>query len=771
MKPACCGRLLLALVVLALAGCGRESVDIPRLGCDGVLFGATCDDSGCRAPSGTSVEGGDTEYCRFVGWQGKCQATRACALSRDGSDAVAVFERLAWPLDLRIEAPFTEVMVQPIGSRLSADARVPVPVGAVYSLEARTPVGRRPAFEGDCRVEGEICFLEGDRARLVTVRDEADLLNVTLTVEGGGEVAAGEWRCGGDSTCVIGILRGQTVRLEASAQQGYVFGSWSRGECGSATACSFQVTAPVTLSADFVPLRRLSLGVEGEAGAVDVNGVAVSLPAVVELPSNAVIALKARPSAADVFERFSGLPCEMPRFVDECRFPLAGDLAGVLRFHRFFQWASGGVAGVQYESMTPTDGGVVVGLSYDALRDPLQLLDGGTGVNFATLRLNTDGGMSFSALGLLPRPSLTLLMQDGQQDWWALVGSRTGEGVSWAGVDAGCSGPVLEGYFAGRLNAQLQPLPVVRQLDVAPAGRSLLLSHQSTFASGAMGRSSLALGAALSGLSPDSGVLSQGIVVAAGDLTSPAYVPLGVGLWPAVASDGERHWALSTVWNLGGHAAPCGRAAGAADGLVLSRLAPDGSCLASSSVVPFLNGDRPAPAGLVRVTDGLVAIAEFTRSDSTNWVEIFEVDDSLAPRWRTSLRGTPILSYGGPSTALAMKTEHEVWSYLSWWIRPGGVVVDIEGLRVRCDGEQTNAVLIVRHDRRLSGRATWAHCLTDASATNRFAAAGNFTRFAEGVVLTARPAVGFVSSRDYQYGSQTLRVDANGEVLLYLTPP
>lgn len=771
MKPASCSRPAFALIFLALAGCGRESAEIPRLGCDGVLIGATCDDSGCRAPWGNLVEGADTEFCRFVGWQGECRAGRACTISHDTANAIAVFERLAWPLDLRIEAPFTEVVVQPLGTRLTEDARVPVPVGAVYQLEGRAPVGRRAIFVGDCRPEGERCFVEGDRPRLVTVRDEADLLEVTVAVEGGGEVAAGEWRCGADSTCLLRILRGQTVQLEASAQQGFVFGSWNRAECGSATACSFQVTAPITVSASFVPLRRLSLSVDGEPGAVDVNGVTVSLPAVVDLPANAVVLLRARPSVADVFESFSGLPCEMPRFVDECRFPLAGDLAGVLRFHRFFQWASGGLAGVGYETMTPTDGGVVIGLSYEAARDPLRLLDGGTGINFATLRLNEDGGMSLSAMALLPRPSLTLLIQDGQRDWWALVGARTGEPVSWAGVDAGCGGPVLEGYFAGRLDAQLQPLPLVRQLDVSAAGRSLLLSHQSTFVSGAMGRSSLALGATVGGVLPDSGVLSQGVLVAAGDLTSPAYVPLGVGLWPAVASDGERHWALSQVWNLAGHAAPCGRAVAAADGLVLSQLAPDGSCLASSSVVPFLNGDRPAPAALVRVTDGLVGIAEFTRSDGTNWVEVLDVDDSLTPRWRTAVRGNPNLSYGGPSTALAMKTEHEVWSYVSWWIRPGGVSVDIDGLRVRCDGEQTNALLLVRHDRRLSGRATWAHCLTDASATNRFAAAANFTRFADGVLLTARPAVGLVSSRDYQYGSQTLRVEANAEVLLYLTPP
>lgn len=746
-------------------------------GCDAALIGSVCETWGCRASAGTVLEAADSEYCRFVGWQGACGSERQCLVSAGAGPMVAVFERVAWPLDLVFEAPFVEVSLRPGTTRVAATTRLPVAVGATYRLEPVAAVGRRPVLSGDCRWEAGMCWIDGDRSREVRVGDEVDTVDLEVEVAGQGEVVVAERRCGPAATCTIAVVRGQLVTLEALPAAGHAFVGWSRGECAGARTCQVRVDSTMRVQARFVPLRTLALEARGPAGRVEVNAVSHALPVSLVFPDGTDVQLKVRPAPDDTVEAIDGLPCATPRRVDECGFALRSDQAGSVRFHRLFQWVTGGVAGVRYGPPAQADAGVVLGLFYDGLRDPLRLTDGGTAINSATVRIELDGGSSFAPLAILPSvagsPRPFFVMQDGEGSWWAILSVAAGERLAWAGVDAGLEVARPTGVLAGRLDEALRPLPLVRQFNVTDSDRRVFVVPP--WSRPEVAPASVVMGAYLAPTVSDGGALPQGFVISTADLATSTYVGLGVGnQWPAaVSSDGDQHWAASQAWGLGNSAAPCGRPVGTSDALVISRFDGAGACQASALASSQLPGEFSRPLWLERAPGGLVVFADKRTSAGLAALEFAEFDNALLPRWRKAIRpGATSLTLGGFLGRPIFKNVDEFWLVSLWRTPAGGLELDAAGLAVRCEGDQTSSLLLTRHDRRFDGRATWGVCLTDPSMNSRFdTMTSGVVSLGQGLLLGLRPNVGAAASRDFAYGSQLLPVQSGGEVLLYLTPP
>lgn len=426
-----------ALLVAVVASACVERVSVAPADCPGVLSvsDVACEGA-CHVDGEATVFAQDSQACRFVRWEGSCGESPLCRAADTGGRAH--FERIAWPLTVDVSAaPAFTATVSPGGVRCDATCEVWLAVGTDFSVRAVGPVGQKPAFAGDCASVGDTCSGVANRARTVSVRTQTDEVSLRLVASGDGVVTLDSpaATCAANETCVVQVVRGETVTARATANMRQQLQGWSRSECSGAT-CSFRVTQPDELVATFVPTRRLQLSQAGGVGGVRINGVSRSLPVDEALVRGAVVELVAAPAPDDVLLRFEGLPCESPRVIDECRFALLEDVSGLVRFHRLFQWAIGG-SSTEFAGFAVRPEGVLAAVTNS---QDINVGAPGFRTGEGLYLVHEDAGMTLVRQGSV-RDTAGLLV--GAQDkLWMFAQPRALPGetsmpVWWGGFDAG----------------------------------------------------------------------------------------------------------------------------------------------------------------------------------------------------------------------------------------------------------------------------------------------------------------------------------------------
>lgn len=757
--------LLPLLATLGFSGC-REVLTVATADCPGALSvrDVPCEET-CRADSEATVFAQDTEACRFVRWEGSCGTSPLCRASETGGRAI--FERIAWPLTVDLSAaPNFTATVTPSGRRCEATCEVWLPVGADFSVQAVGPVGQKPGFSGDCASIGDTCSGIADRARTVSVRTEGDDVSLRLVSIGDGVVTleAPATTCGANETCVAKVTRGSTVTARASANVGNLLQQWSRGDCSGAT-CSFRVTQADELSATFIPSRRLQLQQMGGVGGVRINGVSYALPVDEVLPRGTVVELLTEPAPDDVLLRIEGLPCETPRVIDECRFSLVDDVSGLVRFHRLFQWATGGSSAYFAGFVARDDGGVLVAVagSHDIQVGGPSAYQTGEGL----YSLDADAGLTLLERGSVRELSAVFQGMDGQL--WLTAHPRAAVGEStislwWGGFDAGV--PVRNStgthtYFL-RLDAQFQ----VDAMQIMPLSSSDGLMTMPGHEAPIFRETKMLSGLWWSG-SYDGGISPSGIASWTADLELQSFEVQPSRL-EDVAEVGGAVFSSSAAPVGGQFSASC--AVGSDSRGVLARVDDEGRCVLAVGTGQSDGGAASRDSAIARGVATEVHLLESERYSLrlSAWTPSLQMMHSRAVEWLPVSAGE---SAGIPHRPMAFG-DYVVGSII---VKHDGPMVLTAGeTRVRCLGATRSQVLF--RQRRSDGVIDWAVCLAgEDSGVRRFS--GLQREFmtslpAFGGVLTAEVATAARDAGTFHVGSSVL--PSNGSRSLYftlLTPP
>ncbi len=149
---------------------------------------------------------------------------------------------------------------------------VSIAVGSTVSLTATPITGSTlTVWGGACSGSGGCTFVA--TAGTTSVTATFSLLQYQLTVARQPTSSAGTVvstaptsptiNCGG--VCTQTFDHGTLVRLQASANAGYRFASWSVSACGTAPTCDVTVTSTQTVTANFVPVRTLQVTIPGSS--------------------------------------------------------------------------------------------------------------------------------------------------------------------------------------------------------------------------------------------------------------------------------------------------------------------------------------------------------------------------------------------------------------------------------------------------------------------------------------------------------------------------
>lgn len=764
---------LLVVTSLALWSC-REQVAVVTADCPGALLvqDIACDGA-CRVDAEQTVFAQDTDECRFVRWEGSCGDVPLCRARDTGGRAS--FERIAWPLTVDLSAaPNFTATIEPGATRCEARCDVWVPVGEAFSVRAVGPVGQKPGFAGDCSSIADTCSGVSDRARTVRVRAEGDEISLRLVANGEGVVTldAPATTCSANQTCVARVTRGSTVTARAVASAGQMLQGWSRAECTDAT-CSFRATADDELVATFIPTRRLQLAQSGGVGGVRINGVSYALPVDQQLARGTVVALVAEPAADDVLFRFEGLPCETPRVIDECRFNLVDDVTGLVRFHRLFQWASGGWNAV-LGSLMAVDGGALALVT--ANRDlpvlGLQVNRAGDGL----LLVDADGGTQVVQRGDL-EGAATVFRGVADTIWISGAGRSSSPNAarvefSWGVFDAGVDvrRPGAGHPYFLRLNQQYE-VEFANLVTLPPTDGDLALPSGPLVLSETSAHGVLRWSGAFDGGSSPEGVGVWDSSFNLERFTSFARRPTDVTHAGATSWQVSRYVAPSTSV---GNCQVTGQGVS-----VLARLDANGECVAAAASAAIDGGASIGSLTLARGSDDEVHVFEKWSSQTSaglHGVRLTAWSQTLQVLHERELRLDPI----GVADPLGIVFAHVMGDWLVFSIDVAAFrtdVLTVGEVQVRCPPSSTGDDRLLVRQRRDTGEIDWAVCLlgTD-NGVDRFGTTGQFQRsvvIGDGQLITA--AVGRAepdAGATFRVGSTVL--PSNGTQSLYfmmLTPP
>lgn len=428
----------IAVLLLAMLSCDSGQLDVTGDCQDAVLLpdaGRPCDAYPCRLARGTVLRLVDDSGCSLR--SSDCPPQGSCLVQDETSIAT---QRTGWPVSIEV-AGVANARLLPSGEDCTSGCSTVLPVETQWTVEALAQPGRRIGFSGDCdSVQGTRCLFVANRERRVVVRDQPDLVTVSVAVGGNGRVTTTEYGIDCPGRCAAEVPRGATVHFASHPAPTFVLDSWGDARCASDSTCALEVTDNTMLSVAFVPAVNLTLSAVDASGAtrVSVDGLAVALPVSIPLHPGQRVVLRALPAADDVLVAFDGLACETPRVFDECAVTLAADTNGTLRMHKLHQWAAGAWPSLYLGNLDATDGGVfsavfhVVGIP--SLGLPQQSRGGG-----AVLELHDDGGIrvaGFGQTGLGP----IVLMRDLSGIAWLIGNTRAGivePEVKWGALDAG----------------------------------------------------------------------------------------------------------------------------------------------------------------------------------------------------------------------------------------------------------------------------------------------------------------------------------------------
>ncbi|MBK9031388.1 MAG: choice-of-anchor D domain-containing protein [Myxococcales bacterium] len=349
---------------VTVTGVGTGRVTVSRTGNGsvtsapaGLSCGTTCTAS-FSAPPVTLTATADPGWV-FDSWGGACASAGSaptCALAlTSASTAVTATFRQLFTLTVTVSGSGT-VTSAPTGITCGADCSEAYVVGTSVTLTAEPGPGYEVfAWTGTgatCTAYQRTCTVAMSQARAATVEFRLlRPLGVSVTGNGTGSVAGSGISCasGGAGTCAVSVFDGASVTLTATigapaTGQRNVFAGWG-GDCaGTATTCTFTMTAARSVTSTFTreyQLTQVVQSIGGAAGSLtaDPGGfVCTSGSCPQYYPAGTTLTVTAAPAtSADVLQSVSGdcaaSPCSLTmdaaRTVTATFQPTAGDLAVV----------------------------------------------------------------------------------------------------------------------------------------------------------------------------------------------------------------------------------------------------------------------------------------------------------------------------------------------------------------------------------------------------------------------------------------------------------
>ncbi len=252
----------------------------------------------------------------FSGWdQPGCDSVEPCVVSMDAAKTVTASFSRAYDLTVALEGTGEGSVASSTPDRIEcgSDCEETYIEGGSETLTAEAEPGSVfSGWSGACDASSGTCAVAMDGHKWVAAT--FDLIRHVLTVEktgdGTGRVTADPSGidCGDD--CLASYPPGAVVNLAGLADAGAVFAGWT-GPCTlDGDDCIVTMGPDKTVTASFVPARRLSVSLEGEGSgsvASEPEGIACGQDCVEDFADGVVVDLT--PSAEDhsVFAGWNGL--------------------------------------------------------------------------------------------------------------------------------------------------------------------------------------------------------------------------------------------------------------------------------------------------------------------------------------------------------------------------------------------------------------------------------------------------------------------------------
>ncbi len=253
----------------------------------------------------------------FGGWFGGCSgANETCTVTMNQAKAVtATFIRLFSVQVALAGSGAGTVTSSPAGIACPTDCQETLPEGTVVTLTAVSLAGSSFShWSGACEDTATTCVVTLDRVKATTATFSVTPppppplpLNLSLTGTGVGKVTSSPAGIDCGSDCAESYTSGTHVTLTAAASAGSVFSGWSGACAGSASQCVVTLNAAASVSASFMQLIPLTVGITG-SGTVTSNPSGVTCPADCNeaLMPSIQITLTAAPAAGNSFDSWTG---------------------------------------------------------------------------------------------------------------------------------------------------------------------------------------------------------------------------------------------------------------------------------------------------------------------------------------------------------------------------------------------------------------------------------------------------------------------------------
>jgi hypothetical protein len=271
------------LVTVTLAGTGGGTViSVPP----GIDCGGTCSNGftgGTQLELTAAAEAGSV----FVGWSDECAGTGACEFEVDGDKQVtATFDTApAHLLDVTSSGDGGGLVTSlPSGIYCDPLCAASFANGAEVTLTAAE--NGTSVFDGwsggGCSGTGDcIVTLNADTSVSAAFTATHFPVTVNLAGTGSGSVTSTPAGITCPDDCEETFARTETVTLTASPASGSVFSQWE-GDCSGSGDCVLDMdTGPYTVTARFVRLRTLSVGLSGGG-----SGTVTSSPTGIDCPGD-----------------------------------------------------------------------------------------------------------------------------------------------------------------------------------------------------------------------------------------------------------------------------------------------------------------------------------------------------------------------------------------------------------------------------------------------------------------------------------------------------
>ena len=302
-------------VTVAAAGTGTGKVTSSPAGID---CPTTCT---AQFPTGQQLTLSATaaSTSTFTGWSGAgCSGTNTCTFTPTASTTVtATFDsRPTTAVAVSLSGSGAGIVTStPKGITCPSTCNEQFPVAQSVTLQASPSVGSTFVgwTGGSCSGTSMSCTFSPLTPTSVTAMfdRQSGVYALSVSRAGGGDGTVSSAPAGIDcgSVCAAPFPADTMVLLTASPSPGVMFAGWGGACSGTNTTCSVAMTSARTVSAAFLPLRKLTVTTSGRgSGRVSSSpaGVDCGATCTATFPTGTTVTLAVAPSAGSVFKSWTG---------------------------------------------------------------------------------------------------------------------------------------------------------------------------------------------------------------------------------------------------------------------------------------------------------------------------------------------------------------------------------------------------------------------------------------------------------------------------------